>query len=74
MDRFTRKVNDNAHSIKILGFILCRVSANMERKFSKYQQLLADLDYMIDGLDYSQVYIHIQKSTRKIVRIIRHCQ
>ena len=45
------KVGDNANTITFLAFILGRISANMERNFSKYQQLLADLDYLMEGLD-----------------------
>ena len=44
-------VNDNANAIRFLVFILGRISANMERNLSKYQQLLADLYHLMDGLD-----------------------
>ena len=36
MDEFILKVNDNANAIKLLAFILGRISANMERNLSKY--------------------------------------
>ena len=41
----------NANAIRFLAFILGRISANMKRNLSKYQQLLADLDHLMDGLD-----------------------
>ena len=50
-DKFIWKVSDNANAIRFLAFILGRISANMERNLSKYQQLLADLDHLMDGLD-----------------------
>ena len=37
--------------MRFLPFILGRISANKERNLSKYQQLLADLDHLMDGLD-----------------------
>ena len=51
IDKFLWKVSDNANAIRFLAFILGRISANMERNLSKYQQLLADLDNLMDGLD-----------------------
>ena len=51
IDEFLWKVSDNANAIKFLAVILGRISANMERHFSKYQQLLADLDHLMDRLD-----------------------
>ena len=51
IDKFIWLVSDNANAIKFLAFILGRISANMERNLSKYQQLLADLDHLMDGLD-----------------------
>ena len=39
------------NAIRFLAFILGRISANMERNLPKYQQLLADLDHLMDGLD-----------------------
>ena len=51
IDKFTWKVSDNPNAIKFLAFILGRISAYMERNLSKYQQLLADLDHLMDGLD-----------------------
>ena len=51
IDKFIWKVSDNANVIRFLAFILGRISANMERNSSKYQQLLADLDHLMDGLD-----------------------
>ena len=51
IDKFIWKVIDNANAIRFLAFILGRISANMERNLSKYQQLLADLDHLMDGLD-----------------------
>ena len=44
-------VNDNINAFRLLAFILGRISANMERNLSKYQQFLADLDHLMDGLD-----------------------
>ena len=51
IDKFLWEVSDNANSIRCLAFRLGRISANMERNLSKYQQLLADLDHLMDGLD-----------------------
>ena len=51
IDKFIWKVSDNANAMRFLAFILGRISANMERNLSKYQQLLADLDHLMDGLD-----------------------
>ena len=51
IDKFVWKVSDNANAIRFLAFILGRISANMERNLSKYQQLLADSDHLMDGLD-----------------------
>ena len=51
IDKFIWKVSDNANAIRFLAFILGRISANIERNLSKYQQLLADLDHLMGGLD-----------------------
>ena len=51
IDKFSWKVSDNVNAIRFLAFILGRISANMERNLSKYQQLLADFDHLMDGLD-----------------------
>ena len=51
IDTFIWKVSDNANAIRYFAFILRRTSANMERNLSKYQQFLADLDHLMDGLD-----------------------
>ena len=51
IDKFIWKVTDSANAIRFLAFILGRISANMERNLSKYQQLMADLDCLMDGLD-----------------------
>ena len=51
IDKFIWKVSDKANAIRFLAFILGRISANMERTLSKYQQLFADLDHLMDGLD-----------------------
>ena len=51
IDKFIWKISDNANAIRFLAFILERISANMERNLSKYKELLADLDHLLDGLD-----------------------
>ena len=51
IDKFIWKVGDNDNAIRFLAFILGRISVNMERNLSKCQQLLADLDHLMDGLD-----------------------
>ena len=51
MDIFILRVGETANAIRFLAFILGRISANIERNLSKYQQLLADLDHLMDGLD-----------------------
>ena len=48
IDKFIWKGSDNANAIRFLTVILGRISANMERNLSKYQQLLADLDNLIE--------------------------
>ena len=50
-DKLIRKVSDSANSFIFLAFILARISANMEINVSKWQQLLADLDHLMDGCD-----------------------
>ena len=40
IDKFIWKVSDNANAIRFFSFILGRISANMERTLSTYQQLL----------------------------------
>ena len=47
IDKFIWKAN----VIRFLEFILRKISAYMERNLSKYQQLLANLDHLMDGLD-----------------------
>ena len=48
IDKFIWKVIDNANAIRFLAFILGRISANVERNMSNYQQILADLDHLMD--------------------------
>ena len=51
MDKFIWKVSDNANAHRFLAFIVGRISASMERNLSKYQQLLAYLDHLMDWPD-----------------------
>ena len=51
INKFILKASDNANAIRFVAIILGRISANMERKLSKCQQLLADWDHLMDGLD-----------------------
>ena len=53
-----------------------RISGNMERNLSKYQQLLADLDHPMDGLDAisSGLLSYTIILPGKISRIIRPCK
>ena len=51
IDKFVWKVSDTGNAIIFLLFILRRMLANVERNLSKYQQLLADLDHWMAGLD-----------------------
>ena len=51
MDTFIMKVSDNTNAIRFFVFIFGRISADMERNLSKYQQLLADLHLLMNGLD-----------------------
>ena len=60
MDKFIMKVSDNANAIRLLVFILGRISGNMERNLSKYKQLLADLDHLIDGLEGLSLVLLLQ--------------
>ena len=50
-NKFITKVNDKANPIKLLAFVLGTISASMERNLSKYQQLLAGLEHMMDEID-----------------------
>ena len=74
IDKFIWKVSDNANAIRFLAFILGRISANMERNFSKYQQLLADLDHLMDGLDAlsSSLLSHTIISPGKLTELLGH--
>ena len=51
MDNFIMKINNNMNAIRLLAFILGNISTNVERNLSKYQQLFANLDHLMDGLD-----------------------
>ena len=74
IDKFIWKVSDNANAIKILAFIWGRISANMERNLSKYQQLLADLDHLMDGLDSlsSGLLSHTIIPPGKLAELLEH--
>ena len=74
IDKFIWKVSDNANVIRFLAFILGRISANMERNLSKYQQLLADLDHLMDGLDSlsSGLLSHTIFPTSKLAELLQH--
>ena len=75
IDKFLWKVSDNANAIRFVAFILQRISANMERKVSKYQQLLAYLDHLMDGIDtIFRFAFTYHNSTRQTGRIIRLCE
>ena len=51
-----------------------RISANMERNLSKYQQLLADLDHLMDGLDSlsSGLLSHTIIPPGKLAELLEH--
>ena len=68
------KISDNANAIRFLAFILGRISANMERNLSKYQQLLANLDHLIDGVDTlsSGLLSHTVISSGKLAELLEH--
>ena len=74
IDKFIWKVSDNANAIRFLAFILRRISANMERNLSKYQQLLADLDHLMDGLDSlsSGLLSHTIIPPGKLAELLEH--
>ena len=74
IDKFIWKVSDNANAIRFLAFILGRISANMERNLSKYQQLLADLDHLMDGLDSlsSGLLSHTIIPPGKLAELLEH--
>ena len=74
IDKFIWKVSDNANTIRFLAFILGRISANVERNLSKYQQLLADLDHLMGGLDtlYSGLLSHTIIPWGKLVELLGH--
>ena len=73
-DKFIWKVNDNTNAIRFLAFILGGISANMERNLSKYQQLLADLDHLTDGLDTLSSFLlsHTIIPPRKLAELLGH--
>ena len=74
MDKFIWKVNDNDNAIRFFAFILGRISANMERNLSKCQQLLADLDHLMDGLDslFSGLLSHTIIPPGKLAELLEH--
>ena len=74
IDKFIWKVSDNANAIRFLALILGRISANMERNLSKYQQLLADLDHLMDGLDTlsSGLFSNIIIPPDKLTELLGH--
>ena len=74
IDKFIWKVSDNANAIRFLAFILERISANMERNLSKYQQLLADFDHLMDGLDSlsSGLLSHSIIPPGKLAKLLEH--
>ena len=74
IDKFIWKVSDNANAIRFLAFILGRISANMKRNLSKYQQLLVDLDHLMDGLDTlsSGLLSHTIIPPGKLAELLEH--
>ena len=74
MDKFTSKVSGNAHVIRFLAFIFEKISASVERNLSKYQQLLADLDNLRDGLDTlsSGLLSHTIKPPGQLAELLVH--
>ena len=74
VDKFIWKVSDNVNAIRFLAFILGRISANMERNLSKYQQLLADLNHLMDGLDTlsSGLLSHTIIPPGKLAELLEH--
>ena len=77
IDKFIWKVSDNANAIRFLAFTLGRIIwNNMEINFSKYQQLVADLDHLMDGLDtlIFRFAFTYYDSIRQTARTIRPCE
>ena len=74
IDKYIWKVGDNANAITFLAFILGRISANMERNLSKYQQFLTDLDHLLDGLDTlsSGLLSHAIIPPGKLAELLEH--
>ena len=74
MSKLIRKVKDNAYSIRFQAFILDRISANMERNLSQYQQLLADFYHLMDRLDTlsSGLISHIIIPQGKLAELLNH--
>ena len=74
IDKFIGKVSDNANAIRFLAFILGRISANIERNLSKYQQLLADLGHLMDGLHSlsSGLLSHSTIPPGKLAELLEH--
>ena len=76
IDKFIWKVRDNANAIRFLAFMLGRISSNTERHLSKYQQLLADLDHLMDGLDTlsSGLFYHTIIPPGKLAELLDHAK
>ena len=74
IDKFTWKVSNNANTIRFSAFMLGRISANLERNLPKYQQLLADLDHLMDGLDTLSVGLlsHTIIPPAKLLELLDH--
>ena len=59
--------------LDLLAFILGRILTNMKRNLSKYQKLLADFDYLMDGLDtLSPGSFHNSNSTNELAELLDH--
>ena len=66
--------SDNTNAVRFLAFIFGRISVNIERNLSKYQQLLVDLDHLIDRLDTlsSGLLSHTKLPPGKLAELLDH--
>ena len=71
-DKFLWKGSDNANATRFLAFILGRISAKMERNLSKYQQLWADLDHLMDATLSSCLLSHTIIPAGTLAELLDH--
>ena len=73
-NKFIRKVDGNANSMRFLVFTLGSIAANMKRNMSKYQTVLTDMKHLMDGLDAlpSGLLLHTVILPGKLAELLDH--